>query len=627
VRALDVVSRLASVLPTKTPYFTRTVPVSALTGSGTVMTAVCGEKHNLDPGDVVVILGAVVPISITSLVRVGTVGTLVLASKHDLTPAVATTVTISGATEADFNGTFEITNIIDNLTIQFTMPDSGAVTATGSPVLEGAESALRQFNGAYAVLETPTESTFTFAHALAATLPTPIGTITARVKPRISATATPDRIIQVYTEQETNDLWAFVVLGDVVSSKSRAIKSDGVDRLQSNNYYRQQIIQPFTLYVLMPTAGSVAGRPARDLAEDLFQPICQSLLFKAFDSRLYSGAESNLVFDSHGTSSYDTSVYVHAYNFEQTVDLNFEDTVGPDLDVAFECIDLTLTPEVDGGTGLAVLTASALTLDEAAVAVTPAPSFPPQTQSLHLNLSSGTIEVVRDKTDKTVGIADAWTVAMWVQPKARALTASGTLFMMQGGTVANGIRITTNGSQTNDPIQIETWSPTTAVIKDYEYESVQTEDEWLFMVFTWDGPTDTLLAYFDGALVAATTMNSDNAGTMTDIVREIAIGANRSTTPGDGAHYYYHSAGMWSSVLTGDEVAELFAGAAGIDWNEDSGDYASSASLVHWWRFGFDDTDLTSVCFDYVDGGSSFDLSADAVSVSVPADLVTASPG
>lgn len=373
MRAEDIIVQLAVRLPQLTDKLTRDVPLNSLTRSGTVMTAACAAEHGLSPGDGVAITGAIAPISITSLTRSATTGTLVTSTDHDrtlnLTRVLATdlgkTVTTSGAVESEFNGTFTIIRVVNRRKIEFTMADSGPTTATGSPVLEDGESALRDYNTTYAVLEAPDAATFTFTQTTTS-LPDPIGTIVARAKPRISTAVTPDRLVQAYTEKGIDELWLFVVLEDVPASKSRAVLSDAIDNLQRGNEFRQQIIQPFTLYLFIPTSANISGRPARDLAEDLFQPICQSVLFGKFDSGLFVGKQGPVQFSTHGTFSYDTAVYVHAYSFQQVVDLVFEDTVGSDLDVAFRDIDLTIFPDLDGGTGLANLTAT-IDLDEEAV--------------------------------------------------------------------------------------------------------------------------------------------------------------------------------------------------------------------------------------------------------------------
>ncbi len=358
MRALDIVSQLTSSLPLRTNKFTKDVSVFSLTRSGTIITAACNEQHGLKPGDGAVIVGSFVPIVASTLTRSGVVGQVILATRHDLTPTANKFVVLSGSNEPEFNGTFKIIGITDDVTITFEMADSGPVTATGSPILENGESALRQYDGPYEVLEVPSDSSFTFTNSVAG-LADPIGTIIARVKPRITAAATVDRIIQVYTEQKTDDFWMFVVLEDVVASKSRQIRSDAIDNLTRSTEFRQQIIQPFSIYILIPTVDSVSGREARDDAEDLFRSICQAILFAQFPSGLFANKLGAVQFVSHGTFNYNSAIYVHAYGFQQVVDLYFEDTVGPDLDVAFRCINLTMTPTIPGGgTEVETLTAT-----------------------------------------------------------------------------------------------------------------------------------------------------------------------------------------------------------------------------------------------------------------------------
>ncbi len=74
----------------------------------------------------------------------------------------------------------------------------------------------------------------------------------------------------------------------------------------------------------------------------------------------------------HGDFRYDGALYVHQFSFQQTVDLTYEDTVGPlELDVAFRNIDLTIFPTLGltvpdpfVPTDAASATESALDLDD-----------------------------------------------------------------------------------------------------------------------------------------------------------------------------------------------------------------------------------------------------------------------
>ncbi|MEE9159941.1 MAG: baseplate J/gp47 family protein [Gammaproteobacteria bacterium] len=118
-----------------------------ITVSGTVTTSVPPATEFRTAGDVVLITqgsGVLknIATSIASLTSVGTVATAVTSSDHNLASGVI--ATISGASEAEYNGSFSVT-VLDNIT--FTFEVSGSPPAdTGSPVVD--------FDGAVLSVET-----------------------------------------------------------------------------------------------------------------------------------------------------------------------------------------------------------------------------------------------------------------------------------------------------------------------------------------------------------------------------------------------------------------------------------------------------------------------------------------
>ena len=339
--------------------FTRNVEVISLTRSGTTITARCDDAHGLKSGNAVSIVGARTPIVISSIDRTLTIATLVTAADHDLTEPVAPTITISGAAEAEFNGTFKVLSIPNRRTISFKVANSGPASGSGPMILEDGESFIRSYNTMYRVDEILNQVEFTFQQT-DATLPNPLGTITARARARISKAVDPERAIAAYTEQAIGDAWMFVVLEDVNASKDRSSREDGISRQSKGDEFRQPIVQPFTLYVFLPVSDDISGVAAgRDQAEDLFRPICQSVLFKSFNSGLFASEQGLVHFFGHRTFQVNPAVYVHSFSFEQTVDLTVDDTVGPADDVAFRQIELTMFPDVGvDGTGVESMTSS-----------------------------------------------------------------------------------------------------------------------------------------------------------------------------------------------------------------------------------------------------------------------------
>lgn len=350
MRMKDVILQLSARLPQLVDDFTTSFSVSSLTRSGTTVTATTTAAHGLTADKSVNVVGAKTPITISSIDRVGIVATLVTAADHDMTTKVPGTVEISGVIESEFNGTFTVIQEVNRRTIKFLVPDSGPTIATGTPLLLNGSSVLQSYNGLKKVTTVPTTTTFTY-EVTDNTLFTPAaGTITAKTKPRISGAADDERANASYTRQNTDDAWLYVVMNDAVANKNRTLDIDGTDNVQRTNHFKQFVSQTVTLLVFLPTSGQISGRKARDRAEELFQPICQSVLFAKFDSLLAAGKYNALMFNNHGFAGYNTAFYIHQFTFEMTLLMGIDDTVGADEDVAFR--DIFMTQNHDVGTGV-----------------------------------------------------------------------------------------------------------------------------------------------------------------------------------------------------------------------------------------------------------------------------------
>lgn len=345
MKAQDIVNQLAVILPSFVDDFTTQVAVTSLTRSGTTVTANTAAAHGLAVGEQSNITGAQTPITVTSIDRVGIVATLVTAADHDLTEGEGATVQISGATEAEFNGTFTLLTEPNRRTLTFQVADSGPTTATGSPLLLNGSNIFQSYNGLQNVTAVPTTTSFQY-EVTDATLFTPAaGTIVAKSNPRISAAVEFERIIDAYTEQKINEAWLFVVLGDSLADKNRNIDTDSTDNIQNGNFFNQRLIQNIQLYVILPTSAEIAGRSSRDRCEELLKPICQSILGVKFAS-LVENTNNPLMITGHGIQAYSTAYYAHQYAFEATLQLGPTDIFVPSDHVAFRDMDVTIGLDV-----------------------------------------------------------------------------------------------------------------------------------------------------------------------------------------------------------------------------------------------------------------------------------------
>lgn len=345
MKAENVIGQLQAILPSVTSLFTDDIALSSLTYASGVVTAVSSAAHNLSTNRYVNILNANNPIAITSITRSGTIATVVTTTDHDLTYSASDarrddkTVELTGSTEAEFNGTFKLTGSDNRRTFTFEIADAGPTSATGTPLLQDGAK-LPGFNGRHQItVVDDTSFTYPVSQVLFATAG---GTPLARTSARVSGAATLERAEDAYTEQASEKLWGFVVLGDVIASKNRNVNSDMTDTASKTTAWNQRIMQPFSVYVFTPTAqNDGAGRIARDLMEDVSLYLFKSLVGVKFPTG-YFAEQYVCTFVNHGFSAYNTAYYVHEFNFEMAADLTFDDTVGYDNDVAFRDVDLTI---------------------------------------------------------------------------------------------------------------------------------------------------------------------------------------------------------------------------------------------------------------------------------------------
>jgi len=352
MKGADVIKHMKATVPLLTNDFSTQLSVSSMTVAGTTVTVNTTASHLLTTGEFVTVLGAKGIISVDSITHVDGFATIDTDQDHDVTfnenvDTIIPTIEISGANEAEWNGTFNVDLPPPNRqTININVPDTNTTPATGTILLF--DFGDRGLNGQHQITVTGATS-FTYELASAPDIESTIGgTITIQKDVRITGAISADRALRAYTKQtDIDQLYAFIVIGDTTASKDRNINSDATATIQAGDDYRQRIVQEVAIVVFVPSVEDNRGaRLARDNMQDLRAVLFQSLLNFRFDDGLCEKEFSGLTFISDGVLVDNDSYFVHQFLFEIVSDIITGDVNLDINDVAFRDIAVDFLPNL-----------------------------------------------------------------------------------------------------------------------------------------------------------------------------------------------------------------------------------------------------------------------------------------
>jgi len=337
VRLKDIVNQLGLILPKYTDRFSTLISITSINASGGVATIVTDDVHGLVTGNAVTLSNVNTRTPIDAVSQDGLMFTFETSSDHDLTFGWfdQVTVALEGFTDGDWNDSFTLLDVQNRETFK--------VRSTNSlPSLNGNEKLLENridgVNGRYSVTVIDT-TTFTITGTFNDGVYTG-GTVSGNV--RVAGTVDVERAIQEYTKQETNDLWMFVGMHDVETSKNREALSDAIATPTTGEDIRLRLIDGFTLFICVNVSDEIAGAVAVDVVRDeLLSPILNSVFGVKFNNNLSASPDFRSVPKGHGLISYDRAVLVYAYEFEVSMDIVEADAVAPLDTRAFRDVDYT----------------------------------------------------------------------------------------------------------------------------------------------------------------------------------------------------------------------------------------------------------------------------------------------
>ncbi len=335
MRLIDILNQLRLILPRYTDLFSDNTPVSSIVVLGGIATVTTTAAHGLTTGNAVNISGAKSKTEITGVSQDGLLFTFT-SDTHDLTLGwpEQENIELIGFTDSAWNGTFELKGVPNR--------QSFIIQSTETiPTLNGNEELLEikntGVNGMYSITVTST-TTFTFGTGLDNGTYLD-GVVSSNV--RIAGTVNIERTIEQYTKQGLTDLWGFVVMHDVETSKDRSTYSDATSTPTQGSDIRLRLIDGFSFYIFVNVTQDIAATTAIDICRDtLLLPILKTLFGVIFDSGV-TGEDFRNIMTGQGIAHYDTAIYVHVYNFETSMDIFEADAVIPSNTRAFRDIEYT----------------------------------------------------------------------------------------------------------------------------------------------------------------------------------------------------------------------------------------------------------------------------------------------
>lgn len=321
----EIVNQLAATLPLYTPLFSRNLVYKNIKiVNGTVIVET-DKPHKLNEGTYITFSGMSITRNVKSLKVQNNRGVAIVDGDHDLTDNYQASVTFSGCSKPEFNGTFEFLHQPNRYTIEFVTPSYyPPADTTGMVFYANFEVGLNGTYPIHIISDTSFEVTLADTSINAQTVNAKIST-----GQRVIGTVNLDRFLEMYEAKDKNTFWAVVCMETASTSKSRDVTSDSIGHVGTSSVeYRQILLEPFSVYVVAPSTETLAAVSAIDLCySEIRNAIFHSILGKAFESGLDASPLSGAMLLAHGNTNYSRAYYIHQYSFETRKEITLQDTV------------------------------------------------------------------------------------------------------------------------------------------------------------------------------------------------------------------------------------------------------------------------------------------------------------
>lgn len=132
----------------------------------------------------------------------------------------------------------------------------------------------------------------------------------------------------------------YIILRECNASKSRFTYSDAFNRKEYKDDLQVEIVQPFSLFAIIPTQDKITPREAINYIYKLRTYLVKSLHGALFDSGFLSEDKFLCTYQGDDGEAYNKSYYVHRFDFETVFNIENEDSIEIENTRAFREFDI-----------------------------------------------------------------------------------------------------------------------------------------------------------------------------------------------------------------------------------------------------------------------------------------------
>lgn len=347
------VNYLKNDVPRHTNAFTDQLSISSISATSNVVTVVTTTPHKLTTGHYVTLTGAKRLRSVASMTRVGNLVTLTTVGQHNYTQGYSRSqyVTVKGANQTAYNGTFLVKDILSGTRITYEIPTTDPMPVTPATGTITIDEERRSINGSYQVTVT-NGTTFTFTSPNAAS-DVISGTPIVHVRHRITGYLKDlETFLEKMREFDGSNPfysyekpWLLVIPEGTRTNKNKNSRIDTSDVIMAGESIRIGQLHGASIMTLYNTKlqhsfnVTVHDNAVADIAK-----VSRSVLRYRPPTSEMGESISGFSINSHGPAVVTDNRYVHAMSIDYMSHIVFNDTSGAfKQDYAINAFDFDLT--------------------------------------------------------------------------------------------------------------------------------------------------------------------------------------------------------------------------------------------------------------------------------------------